>query len=44
MPGRPAWYKKLKQQIFENNNNRFRTNVDPFLGVFGFPSGNNNES
>ena len=44
MLGRPAWYKKLKQQTFENNSDRFRTNFDPFIGVFRFPSGNNNES
>jgi hypothetical protein len=44
MLGRPAWYKKLKQQTFEINSDRFRTNLDPFIGVFGFPRGNNNES
>ena len=42
--GRPAWYKKLKQQTFENNSDRFRTNFNPFIGVLRFPSGNNNES
>ena len=41
--GRPAWYKKLKQQTFENNSNKFRTNLDPFTGVFRLPSWNNNE-
>ena len=41
---RPAWSKKLAQQTFENNSDRFRTNLDPFTGVFGLPSGNNNES
>jgi hypothetical protein len=44
MLGRPALYKKLKQQTFENNSDRFRTNLDPFIGVFRFPSENNNES
>ena len=44
MHGRPAWYKKLKQQTFENNSDRFWTNLDPFVGVFRLPSGNNNES
>ena len=34
---RPTWYKKLKQQTFESNSNRFRTNLDPFTGVLGFP-------
>ena len=37
MLGRPAWYKKLEQQTFENNSNRFKTNFDPFTGVLGFP-------
>ena len=37
MLGRPALYKKLKQQTFENNSKRFRTNFDPFTGVLGFP-------
>ena len=44
MLSRPAWYKKLKQQTFEYNSDRFRTNLDPFVGVFRLPSGNNNES
>jgi len=44
MLARPGWYKKLKQQFFENNSNRLRTNLDPFTGVFRLPSGNNNES
>jgi hypothetical protein len=44
MLGRPAYYKKLEQQTFENNSDRFRTNLDPFTGVFRLPSGNNNES
>ena len=44
MLGGPAWYKKLKQQTFENNSDRCRTNLDPFEGVFRLPSGNNNES
>ena len=44
MLGRPAWYKKLKQQTFENNSDKLRTNLDPFIGVFRLPSGNNNES
>ena len=34
--GRPAWYNKL-QQTFENNSYRFRTNLDPFIGVLGLP-------
>ena len=37
MLGRPAWYKKLKQQTFENKRDRFSTNLDPFIGVLGFP-------
>ena len=37
MLGRPAWYKKLEQQTFENNSDRFRTNLDPFTSIFGFP-------
>ena len=37
MLGRPAWYKKLKQQTFKNNSDRFRTNLDQFMGVLGFP-------
>ena len=41
---RPAWYKKLKQQKFKNNSNRFGTNLDPLSGVFRLSSGNNNES
>ena len=41
---RPSWYKKIKQQTFENNSNRFRTNLDSFIGVFRLPSSNNNES
>ena len=44
MLGRPAWYKKLKQQTFKNNIDRFRTNFNPFIGVFRFPSGTNNKS
>ena len=32
MLGKPAWYKKLQQQTFENNSDRFRTNLDPFTG------------
>ena len=28
MSCRPAWYKKLKQQIFQNNSNMFRTNLE----------------
>ena len=44
MLGRPAWYKKLEQQTFENDSDRFRTNFDPFRGVFRLPSENNNES
>ena len=44
MLGRPAWYKKLKQQTFENNSDWVRTNLDQFTGVFRLPSGNNNES
>jgi len=44
MIGRPAWYKKLKQQTFENNSDRSRTNLDPFIDVFRLSSGNNNES
>ena len=44
MLARPAWYKKSKQQTFENNSDRFRTNLDPFIGVFRLPSGNNNEN
>ena len=43
MLGRPAWYEKLKQQTFENNGDRFRTKLDPFVDVFRLPSGNNNE-
>ena len=39
----PAIYKKLKQKTFESNRDRFKTNLDPFLGIFRFPSGNNNE-
>ena len=37
MLGRPAWYKKLKQQYFENNSDRFRTNIDPLQAFLGFP-------
>ena len=37
MLGRPAWYKKLKQQTFENNSDRFRTNLDPLQAFLGFP-------
>ena len=33
MLGRPAWYKKT----YENNSDRLRTNLDPFIGVLGFP-------
>ena len=44
MLARPAWYKKLKQQTFKNNSDRFRTNLDPFRGNFWLPSGNNNEN
>ena len=44
MLGKPAWYKKLKQQTFENNSDMFTTNLDPFIGVFRSPSGNINES
>jgi hypothetical protein len=44
MLGRPAWYKKIEKQTFENNSDRLRTNFDPFTGVFRLPSGNNNES
>ena len=44
MLGRPGLYKNLKQQTFENNSNRFKTNLEPFIGVFRLPSGNNNES
>jgi hypothetical protein len=44
MLGRPAWNKKLKQQAFENNSDRLRTNLDQFTGVFRLPCGNNNES
>jgi hypothetical protein len=44
MLGRPAWYQELKQQTVENNSDRFRTNLDPFIGAFGLPSGKNNES
>jgi hypothetical protein len=29
--------KKLKQQTFENNSNRFRTNLDPYVGVLRLP-------
>ena len=36
--------KKSIQHTFENNSNRFRTNFDPFTGVFRLPSENNNES
>ena len=32
--GRPAWYKKLNQQTFENNSDRFRTNLDPIYRRF----------
>ena len=44
MLGKPALYKKIKQQTIENNSDMFRTNFDPFIGVFKFPSGNKNES
>ena len=37
MLGSQVWYKKLKQQTFENNSDGFSTNLDPFTGVFGFP-------
>ena len=37
MLGRPAWYKKLEQQTFENNSDRFRANLELFTGVLGFP-------
>ena len=44
MFGTPAWYKKLKQLTFENNSDRFRTNLDPFTGVSRLPSRNNKEN
>ena len=37
MLGRPAWYKKLKQQTFENNSDGLKTNLEPFTDVLGFP-------
>ena len=44
MLGRPALYKKLKQQTFENNSDSFSTNLDLFIGVVRLPSGYNNEN
>ena len=44
MLARPAWYTTLKQQNFENNSDRLRTNLDPFKGVFRLPSGNNKKA
>ena len=43
-PNIDACYKKLKTRTFENNSNRFRTNLDPFICVVRLPSENNNES
>ena len=37
MLGITALYKKLKQQIFENYSDRFRSILDPIIGVLGFP-------
>ena len=34
---RPAIYKKLRQPTFENNSDRLGNNLDPLLGVLGFP-------
>ena len=31
MLSRPAWYNKSKQQTFENNSDRFRTDLDPSI-------------
>ena len=36
MLGRPAWYKKYKKKAFENSSDRFRTNLNPFIGVLGY--------
>ena len=33
MLARPARYKKFEQQTFENNCDRFKTNLDPFIDV-----------
>ena len=44
MLGRPPLYQKLKQQTFENNRDRFRTNFDPFIDDFRLSSGNSYES
>ena len=44
MLARPACYKNFKLQTFENNSDRFGTDLDLFIGVFRFPSENNNES
>ena len=38
MIGRPAWYKKFKQQTFGNNSDWFRTNLDQFIEIFRLPS------
>ena len=37
MLGRPAWYRKFKQQTFKNNSDRCRINLDLFIGVLGVP-------
>ena len=44
MLDRPALYKKFQQRTSENKSNRFRTNLDPFIGVFMSSSGNSNEA
>ena len=35
--------KHLPKPNLKSIGNRFRTNLDPFVGVFRLPSGNNNE-
>ena len=43
MLARSAWDKKSKQQTFDRKSTRFRTNLDPCIGVVRLPSENNNE-
>ena len=38
MIARPAIFQKLEQQTFENNSDRFKTNLDPFIGGIRFLS------
>ena len=41
---RPASYKKSKHWFFEKNIGMFRPNFDPFIGIWGSPDQNKNES